>query len=77
MFATTTKHKPVLAGPQYLRNYLAWSGLPHLAIGGISPDNVARLVEAGVRGVAVASAVCSAKDPAAVVAKLVDAIEQK
>ena len=77
MFATTTKHKPVLAGPQYLRNYLAWAGLPHLAIGGISPDNVARLVEAGVRGVAVASAVCSAKDPAAVVAKLVDAIEQK
>ena len=76
MFATTTKHKPVLAGPDYLRKYLVWDRLPHLAIGGISPDNIGLLAEAGVRGVAVASAVCSAQDPAAVVAKLLDAMTQ-
>ncbi|MEL7087845.1 MAG: thiamine phosphate synthase [Planctomycetota bacterium] len=69
MFPTTTKHKPVLAGPAYLRDYLAdeTSGglrdLPHLAIGGITPDNLPELITAGVRGVAVSSVVCGADDP--------------
>jgi thiamine-phosphate pyrophosphorylase len=69
MFATTTKEKPQLAGPAYLREYLAearTARLPHLAIGGIGPRNVAELVAAGARGVAVSSAVCGAKDPAGV-----------
>jgi thiamine-phosphate pyrophosphorylase len=66
MFATTTKDKPTIAGPAYLREYLAdatLSQLPHFAIGGISPANIAGLVDAGCRGVAVSSAVCGADDP--------------
>jgi len=63
MFATTTKEKPVIAGPAYLREYLQNINLPHLAIGGISVDRLAELVEAGVRGVAVSSAVCGAQHP--------------
>lgn len=70
MFPTTTKHKPEIAGPNYLREYLAWNGLPHLAIGGITPNNLGELVDAGVQGIAVSSAVCSAKDPGKAVKEL-------
>lgn len=74
MFPTTTKHKEHLAGPAYLREYLAWGRLPGLAIGGITPSNVATLADAaagvdsadcGSWGVAVSSAICGANDPEA------------
>ena len=74
IFNTTTKHKPELAGPAYLREYLAWDGLPHLAIGGVAPGNVDELAEAGCRGVAVSAAVCSARDPGAAVRPLIEAL---
>ncbi len=70
MFTTTTKHKDVIVGPEYLRAYLAWGGLPHLAIGGIKAANVGELVEAGVRGVAVSSEVCGAAEPGRAAAEL-------
>jgi len=63
MFPTTTKHKPVIAGPAYLKEYLVWNQLPHLAIGGITPGNLDDLVAVGVRGVAISSAVCTADAP--------------
>lgn len=69
MFATSTKHKPVIAGAAYLRQYLAEAAtarVPHLAIGGITPENVGELAAVGCRGVAVSSAVCGAPDPAGV-----------
>jgi thiamine-phosphate pyrophosphorylase len=68
MFETSTKHKPVLNGPAYLREYLAdpvARQRPHLAIGGITPENISRLREVGCRGVAVSSAVCSSGEPEA------------
>lgn len=64
MFHTTTKHKPNLAGPEYLRNYIAWDAMPHLAIGGIHPGNVDQLVAVGCKGIAISSAICSSVDPA-------------
>jgi thiamine-phosphate pyrophosphorylase len=73
MFATTTKHKPELRGPGYVREVMAdpmLAGVPHLAIGGITPGNVVELAAAGCRGVAVSSAVCGAEDPRAVCAFL-------
>ena len=70
MFATTTKHKPVLAGPAYLEQFTTWGRLPHLAIGGITPSNLPQLVEAGVQGIAVSSVVCDAPNPAAVCRQL-------
>ncbi|MEM9108589.1 MAG: thiamine phosphate synthase [Planctomycetota bacterium] len=75
MFSTTTKHKPNLVGPDCLGKYLAWGGLPHLAIGGIHPNNVEELVGAGCRGVAVSSAICSAQDPGQVAKALARALE--
>lgn len=74
MFETTTKHKPVLAGPQYLQKYLTWNKLPHLAIGGINPGNVSTLRDVGVQGVAVSCCVCAAKSPGAVVKDLLEAL---
>jgi thiamine-phosphate pyrophosphorylase len=67
MFASRTKPDVAPQGEAYLRAYLARFGhVPHLAIGGIEPANVARLAAAGCRGVAVSSVVCGADDPGAV-----------
>jgi thiamine-phosphate pyrophosphorylase len=77
MFPTSTKHKPVLSGPEYLRQYLAdqrTARVPHLAISGITPAMVPELVRAGCRGVAVSSAVCSAPEPGEVCRALLEAL---
>lgn len=74
MFPSTTKQKKTIVGPDSLREYLRWDRLPHLAIGGITVENINQLVEAGCRGIAVSAAVCQADDPAAVVSALLDAI---
>lgn len=74
MFATTTKDKPVLAGPAYLRAYLAdeaCARVPHLAIGGVTPQNISELRATGCRGVAVSSVVCGADDPRGVCEALI------
>lgn len=66
MFATRTKDKPRIAGPAFLRTCVdddTISGLPHLAIGGIGPENMEQLAQAGCRGVAVCASVCGAGDP--------------
>ena len=66
MFASRTKPDVAPQGEAYLRAYLArFAHVPHLAIGGIDPSNVARLAAAGCRGVAVSSVVCGADDPGA------------
>jgi thiamine-phosphate pyrophosphorylase len=79
MFATATKDKPRLAGPEYLAAYLQdprASRLPHLAIGGITPGNIDQLIAVGCRGVAVSSAVCSSPDPGRVVGELLAALQR-
>jgi thiamine-phosphate pyrophosphorylase len=66
MYPTTTKHKPSIAGPVYLAEYLSLAGRPpHLAIGGISIDEAAALGKAGAEGIAVSSCVCGSSDPEA------------
>jgi thiamine-phosphate pyrophosphorylase len=76
MFATSLKPDRTPSGPGYLRAFVErYPNTPHLAIGGVTPDNIGELVEAGCRGVAVSSAVCSADDPAAVVRAMRAAIE--
>lgn len=80
MFATTTKAREPI-GVGYLREYLSEFGagaraasLPHLAIGGITTDNVGELVAAGCLGVAVSGAVCGSPDPRGVCERFVAAI---
>lgn len=77
MFPTTTKDKPRLAGAGYVRAFMAEERLahiPHLAVGGIRPDNAQELARAGCRGVAVSSCVCAASDPAGVCRELLAAM---
>lgn len=72
MFAGTTKARPP-SGPAYLKQYLAdraLAALPHLAIGGISAENLTSLRKAGCRGVAVSSAVCASAEPGSVCREL-------
>jgi thiamine-phosphate pyrophosphorylase len=76
MFASRTKSRD-LAGPEYLREYLsdpATSRVPHLAIGGVTPENVGQLVAVGCRGVAVSAAVLDAPDPELVCRQLIEAL---
>jgi len=73
MFTTTTKVKPVLAGPAYAAAYLAdhrLAATPHLAIGGITLENVGELRSFGVVGIAVSSVVCRADNPGEVCRRL-------
>lgn len=75
MFHTTTKDLGRPAGIEYLREYLAIeSAPPHLAIGGISPQNISSLAAAGCRGVAVSSCVCASPAPSEVCAALCSAL---
>lgn len=79
MFFTATKATPRIAGPEHLRAFLgdpALASRPHLAIGGITPENITMLRDAGCRGVAVSSAVCGADDPGAVCRALRGVLER-
>ncbi len=77
MFATGTKPGIEPTGPGYLQAFIeTLPRMPHLAIGGITPDNIAILASAGVKGVAVSSAVCSAAHPDRVVRTLREALDE-
>jgi thiamine-phosphate pyrophosphorylase len=77
MFPSSTKPKPALAGPDLIRAVRddpQAARLPHLAISGITPDNINRLAAAGCRGVAVSGAVCLAEDPESVCRAIINAL---
>lgn len=76
MFPTTTKDAGAIAGPTYLREYLDLANAPaHLAIGGVTPENVGALVHEGCRGVAVSSFVCGSSDPRGATERLLAAMQ--
>ncbi|HEV7899035.1 MAG TPA: thiamine phosphate synthase [Planosporangium sp.] len=77
VFASTSKpgYGPPL-GLSRLRDLCAGAGLPVYALGGIeSAERAAECRRAGAAGVAVMGAVMRARDPAAVVAELVAAVD--
>lgn len=66
MFVSPTKVKPDLVGVSYARQVVeALIPIPALAISGITLDNIGQVMAAGVRAVAVSSAVIGTDDPAA------------
>ena len=78
VFATPTKPAVEVAGLEYVKQgtkRLADTGIGHVAIGGITPDNVQEVLRAGAERIAVCSAVANASDPAAVCRALRDQIE--
>ncbi|MBK9132035.1 MAG: thiamine phosphate synthase [Gammaproteobacteria bacterium] len=64
-FPSPTKPDAVRADPELLRRARAGLGIPLAAIGGITPENGAVLLDAGADMLAVASGVFAAADPAA------------
>ena len=61
-FSSTVKPEAVVVTPDLLRQARRELGVPLVAIGGITPQNGAQLIEAGANALAVISAVFSAPD---------------
>jgi thiamine-phosphate pyrophosphorylase len=74
MFPTGSKIGYDLVGPELVRRVRADISVPLVAIGGITPDNVGQVIEAGADAVAVISAIGSARDPAAAVRGFLETI---
>jgi thiamine-phosphate pyrophosphorylase len=67
VFATPTKPGADAVGLEYVTGateVLADTGIAHVAIGGITTDNVENVLDAGAESIAVCSAVTHASDPA-------------
>jgi thiamine-phosphate pyrophosphorylase len=64
MFPSTTKPQSLIPGPELLEYDIAETSIPIVPIGGITLDNLAKLVRAGGHCVCVCSAIISAEDPA-------------
>ena len=64
IYPTGTKPEFQLVGVELVRQVRPFIRVPLVAIGGIAPGNVGEVIRAGVDGVAVISALCSAPDPA-------------
>lgn len=81
-FTTTKKNlSPVLGYEGYVdildRCREAGLQLPVVAIGGITPADIAPLAECGVAGVAVSGAIAKAEDPAAAALEFIKILKQK
>ncbi|MBA3314130.1 MAG: thiamine phosphate synthase [Planctomycetaceae bacterium] len=74
VFPSKTKPFEAFAGLEFVRQVAAEIGLPWYAIGGIGPENIASVREAGASRVAVSAAVCTADDPRFVVTTLRSAL---
>jgi thiamine-phosphate diphosphorylase len=70
MFPTSTKAGFELVGPELLARVRTEVSQPLVGIGGITADNLDRVIGAGADGVAVISAVCAAADPRAATERL-------
>ena len=78
-FATPTKPGIEVAGLDYIRAglaRLAGTGISHVAIGGITLDNVEQVLRAGAERVAVCAAVAKAPDPAGACRRLKEKITE-
>jgi thiamine-phosphate pyrophosphorylase len=74
--ATPTKPGRPAVGLELVRYAAESTGLPWFAIGGIAPDNVAAVRDAGAERVAVVRALTEASDPAAAARTLRDALSE-
>ncbi|MEZ4415380.1 MAG: thiamine phosphate synthase [Gemmatimonadota bacterium] len=75
IFETASHPERSGAGPELLRRISALEARPLVAIGGISPERVAVLLDAGAAGVAVQTGIWGAADPEHAVAAYLRALE--
>jgi thiamine-phosphate pyrophosphorylase len=77
VFSTSTKKDARTAiGTETLRKILAAASRPSVAIGGINLGNIRSVMETGVGGAAVVSAICAKEDPGAAAQELRKAISE-
>lgn len=76
MFTTESHLGAEPAGPGLLRDIAAMSDVPLIGIGGITPHNVAEVMDAGASGVAVIRSVLTADDPEAAARELMAALRE-
>ncbi len=77
VFATPTKPQAKVSGLKYVSGALKRLKNKHIemvAIGGITPENVEKVLQAGAKRIAVSSCVCKAKNPADICKKLKEKI---
>ena len=74
IYPMATKPEFQVVGLDLLRAVLPHVKAPLVAIGGITADKAAEVIEAGADGVAVISAVCGAPDPAEATRRLLERI---
>lgn len=74
VFPTSTKSFRKLAGLEYVAAAAREITLPGFCIGGITSENVAGVLRAGARRIAVSSAICSAEDPGEAAARLIELV---
>ncbi|MCD6452766.1 MAG: thiamine phosphate synthase [Dehalococcoidales bacterium] len=75
MYTTTSKEKPIIVGPDRLRQIRQAVALPLVAIGGITKDNAVEVINAGANSVAVISSLLQAESPQAAARQIVSQIE--
>jgi thiamine-phosphate pyrophosphorylase len=74
MFATRTHPGATPAGPELLQSIADQCSVPLIGIGGITLDNVGRVMSAGAAGVAVITSILGAPDPEAAARQLKQAM---
>jgi thiamine-phosphate pyrophosphorylase len=74
MFPSPTKPQEHIAGPQTLAEAAKTTQIPLVAIGGITADNAAAIIQAGASCVCVCSAVLRADAPQAAARAILDAV---
>lgn len=72
IFPTTSRVDFQLVGTDLIRRVRPAVPVPLVAIGGITADNAAEVVQAGADGVAVISAICASRDPEAATRTLLE-----
>ncbi len=77
VYPTTSKGDagPV-SGIDILKQVVETIPLPIIAIGGVSPENIAEVIRAGAHGIAVISAVCCQEDPERATRELHKALQE-
>jgi thiamine-phosphate pyrophosphorylase len=74
-FPSATKEFAELAGREFVRQAAAETTVPSVAIGGIGLENVDQVVAAGIKRVAVSTAICTADEPRLAAAALRQALD--
>ncbi|NRF90917.1 thiamine phosphate synthase [Paenibacillus frigoriresistens] len=77
IFATNSKEGIPARGLEPLRDVAAQVSIPIIAIGGMRPERVSSVLEAGASGIAVMSGIWEAEDPLAAVKAYAKELERK